>query len=227
MKKAIYAISAAVLILLCTLGGTKIYQNHHIEKLKTEMFPITKSLDQYPVDEMQSCMAFDSSDKAKHIGFVDYAFVARVDELVGTTYEDVTPIAEGKISATAFTNYKVTVLKNIKGNLKCGTSIPLRKLGGIDAEQKTVSLFSNDCFPEKGGVYIFLAYADSNGELYIADPDSNILLSSAPSTDLGKTMSTLTSSPAVNEYVKAYKQQDNSIDKGMRYKSNYDEAAVK
>ncbi|MEC5269507.1 hypothetical protein ABER60_07815 [Heyndrickxia coagulans] len=94
------------------------------------------------------------------VGDADYVFLARVDEKTGTEYKNTTQIEteDGtKEISTPYTNYKVTVLENMKGELETDTSIPVQKAGGISEDGSSIVTFDEDNLPAAGQSYVFLA----------------------------------------------------------------------
>ncbi|MED4343888.1 MULTISPECIES: hypothetical protein [Heyndrickxia] len=64
------------------------------------------------------------------VGDADYVFLARVDEKTGTEYKNTTQIEteDGtKEISTPYTNYKVTVLENMKGEWRLTHLFPFKK----------------------------------------------------------------------------------------------------
>lgn len=231
MKKSkiiILCIFSAVLICICSVAGVKLYSHAKVEKLKTEVFPISRDLSSYEVKESEACWLFNPADKAKLVYFFDYVFIARIDELVGTTYEDVVELEGGRIVATPYTNYKITVLQNIKGNIEAGVSIPFAKYGGIDAENQYLSAFEKELFPKAGETYIIIAYADENGELRSFGPNTNILLckdSTNIERDLAKSGADNPYQTAINTYIEAYEKHDDAYEPAVRYTSKYEKGS--
>ncbi|WMM89232.1 hypothetical protein Q7C09_11455, partial [Heyndrickxia coagulans] len=83
-----------------------------------------------------------------------------VDEKTGTEYKNTTQIEteEGtKEISTPYTNYKITVLENIKGELETDKPIPVQKAGGISEDGSSIVTFDDDNLPEVGQSYVFLA----------------------------------------------------------------------
>ncbi|WP_249595677.1 cell surface protein [Peribacillus frigoritolerans] len=126
------------------------------------------------VIQMDGTFAVDVDDRNETVGDADYVFIGRVDEDVDTLYKDPVTIetSDGaKEVSTPYTNYQVTVLQNIKGDLVTDTSIPIQKAGGINEDGSSVVLYEDDTLPEEGKSYVFLAYAQDDGSL--SGPNSN------------------------------------------------------
>lgn len=112
------------------------------------------------VYDIHVSMAFDETDMFSYVGLVDYVFVGTVTE----TVKNIT--ADGELS-----QYKVQVVKNIKGNLS--GDIFVSKHGGLD-KKGTMHLYCSDKrkdtqLPESGKTYMFLAYAQSDGSLILSE----------------------------------------------------------
>ena len=112
----------------------------------------------------------------------------------------------------------VTVVRNIKGELQTGKSIPLAKHGGVSYDNKSLVIGNGDSLPQEGGYYIFSGYADKNGELYIVDPNSSVPLDASFESE--KNSENIDS--AIKKYVNAAKNQDTSVRLGERNKSKYE-----
>ncbi|MDR2945055.1 MAG: hypothetical protein LBU81_08295 [Methanosarcinales archaeon] len=76
--------------------------------------------------------AVDVSNPYELVGDADYVFAAKVDKMVGNTYNN--PFVY------SHTNYMITVLDNIKGELVADESIPIEKSGGLGKDGKTITL---------------------------------------------------------------------------------------
>ena len=122
-------------------------------------------------------------------GFVDYVFVGRVDKKNETTYRNVTTYETDEKGETTpglpYTEYEISVLENIKGNLKTNEAIPFLKFGGLSANGKTIVLEENDFLPKKGAIYVFYVSADEDGKLRILGKGGNITLPNMALTDNG------------------------------------------
>ncbi|MCK2001011.1 cell surface protein [[Brevibacterium] frigoritolerans] len=128
------------------------------------------------VIQMDGTFAVDVDNRNETVGDADYVFIGRVDEDVDTLYKDPVTIetSDGaKEVSTPYTNYQVTVLQNIKGDLVTDTFIPIQKAGGINEDGSSVFLYEDDTLPEEGKSYVFLAYAQDDGSLLVSGPNSN------------------------------------------------------
>ena len=218
MKKALCIIIVLALAVGGMAAGVSVYRKQKLNKIESTVYPLTVDVDTLDREEFSGCYAFDIFDLKKFVGFVDYVFVGRVEKLIGTSYRDVIYMDDGRISAIPYTNYMVTVVRNIKGKLQTGKPIPLAKHGGVSYDNKSLVIASGDSLPQEGGYYIFSGYADENGELYIVDPNSSVALDT--SVAAAKNSEKLDS--AIKEYVDAAKNQDTSVRLGERNKSKYE-----
>ena len=134
-----------------------------------------------PIYAMKADFIYDTEDINENIGIVDYVFCGEVVSEDGVTYEDVVVMEdeEGKAveQGTPYTHYSVLVKENIKGELVKEETIKIAKHGGVTKDQKMILLFDEDCLPEVGKQYIFLAYAQEDGSLLISGPNSNVIVS--------------------------------------------------
>jgi len=92
---------------------------------------------------------YDFSNPDLVVAASDYVVVARVDKCTGTRHPD--------WAGNPLTDYDVTILEVIKGNLEAGQKIPITKQGGISKDKSYFSLFDeNDFMPEVGEIYVFV-----------------------------------------------------------------------
>jgi len=127
-------------------------------------------IDGIPVGYPEVTPPYDLSDPDLNVAARDYVFVGRIEKHVGTRHPD--------SQASPQTDYDVTALKMIKGNLEAGQEILITKQGGVSKDKSYVELFSEDDFmPEVGGVYIFLIAVLPDGEtLSVSSPYTTIPL---------------------------------------------------
>lgn len=169
-----------------------------------------------PVYTMKGDFVYDTGNVNESVGIADYVFLGKVIAQKGTTYEDVIttedengePLEQG----TPYTGYTVQVEENIKGELQTDDPIELKKHGGITQDSKSVILFDDDCLPEVGKEYIFLAYAQPDGSLLVSGPNSNVL-------DKNNTTEADT---VVEKYKDATENEVIEVDR-ERYTSDYEE----
>ncbi|MFJ7467253.1 cell surface protein [Peribacillus frigoritolerans] len=168
------------------------------------------------VIQMDGTFAVDVDDPNETVGDADYVFIGRVDEDVDTLYKDPVTIktSDGtKEVSTPYTNYQVTVLQNIKGDLVTDTSIPIQKAGGINEDGSSVVLYEDDALPEEGQSYVFLAYAQDDGSLLVSGPNSNEYVEgikqdvTSEKMEKGKASLNEKATEVVSEYENAYENE--------------------
>jgi hypothetical protein len=112
-------------------------------------------------------------------GFVDFVFVGKVEKQNGVKYESVSTRETengSKTSGRPYTSYDITVLENLKGNLKPNDTLVLWKAGGISMDGKYISIEEDDFLPSAGDVCVFYATAEEDGSLHILGKNGNIKL---------------------------------------------------
>lgn len=223
-KRILCSMLGCILLASTGLLAYSLHIDKRIERLETQVFPITQDLSSYEMKEIEAVWLFNPADKAKLVYYNDYVFIAKIDKLVGTTYRNVRKTESGKINANPYTNYEITNLYNIKGNLKTKEAIPFAVFGGIDHTQKYVSAFDNS-FIEVGGIYLIIASANENGEISAFGP--NTVLSISRGDEIG--LSTLSTSSVetvyedvINTYKEAVEKNDDEFAPEKRYKSKYE-----
>lgn len=109
------------------------------------------------------------------VGFSDYYFIGRVEEVVNTEYRNVVTIETedgDKEVADPYTHYKISVIKNIKGELPLDKDIQLTKSGGMLKDESAVVLYEDDILPEEGKVYVIAANIQKDGEILASGPNT-------------------------------------------------------
>ena len=178
------------------------------------------------ISYMEGDFAINYNDLKQVVGSADYVFVGTVESDEGTVYKNyVTMETENggtKEVGTLYSNYMVTVIENIKGNLITDKPIPVQKSGGLSEDGTTIYLYEGDELPRVGAAYIFFAYAQQDGSLLISGPVSNIHLTrkciereaEAKAVDNYKEL------PDYHEILEAYENQVE--EERIRFKSAYD-----
>lgn len=175
---------------------------------------------------IEGSFSIDVDDPRATVGDTDYVFVGRVMQQNQTSYKDTVTLetANGgtKEVSTPYSNYTVSVLRNIKGNLKTDTPIPIQKFGGIDKDNSEIVLYEDDRLPAVNKTYVFLAYAQDDGSLLVSGPNSNIIVEEIDNTVTAKNISSYAKkSDVISDYKNAYKHQ--IVTKRDRSVSKYDE----
>lgn len=110
------------------------------------------------------------------VGWGDYVFVAKVEEELRTEYTNVRESEDGAITGKPYTVYSITVIDNLKGNLKKNKPIEFFKHGGVNYDGKSISLLEGDQLLESGKYYILIAASEADGRLGQGMPYSAIEL---------------------------------------------------
>lgn len=164
--------------------------------------------------------AYDLSSPEKAVGAVDYVFVGKVNSIKRTEYRDpveIETVADGskvKVVSEPYTVYNMSVIKNIKGNLK--EDVEIVQKGGIAKDEDSYILFEETSLLEKGKYYIILAYAVSeNGELQINSKYTYVKIDIDSEEEIND-------EEIVKKYIDAYKKQEVPSDKRDNFKSAFD-----
>lgn len=129
-----------------------------------------------PVVFNHASFSVDVNDPRATAGDADYVFVAQVDSIDGITYKNPVTIETddgSKEVSDPYTNFHVTVIDNLKGELETSVSIPVQKAGGVTEDASMVVLYEDDLLPEVGSTYVLLAYTQTDGSLLISGPNSS------------------------------------------------------
>jgi len=152
-KKVIAMVAVAFVLTLTVAFGIYLVTSNRI--------PIAKTLYSHVID---------INNPRELAGFADYVFVGRVEKQNGVVYENVydRETEEGfETVGSPYTWYDVTVLENLKGELKINKTIPIPKEGGITMNGKHFILGDGGSMPEVGDVLIIYASAGEDGDLLI------------------------------------------------------------
>lgn len=175
------------------------------------------STSELPVLNMAGSFSIDVHDLTQIVGDADYVFVAKVLDEVETLYKDTVTIetSQGpKEVSDPYTKYKITVVDNIKGNIKKNMEFEILKAGGISEDHKSIVLYEEDQLFQTGKYYIMAAYAQPDGSLLVSGPNSSLALNE---TSIDK----IVSSEEYKEYKKALENEFKSDRK--RFKSIHEE----
>ncbi|MFC5528156.1 hypothetical protein [Cohnella yongneupensis] len=183
MKKAIIAVVLTLLLVGCTSNDNS-----------------ANGINTPTTEYLQATFNVDVNDPKAVIGDADYVFVGHVEELVDTVYKNAVKVGSKEIS-DPYTNYTITVIENIKGKLKKNNAIPIQQAGGLSKDGSKYILYENDTLLEKGKYYVIAAYAQPDGSLLIAGPNSSVLISAQSKNDVVST----------NEYKEYKKAFENEI----------------
>ncbi len=122
-------------------------------------------MSQIPISKAEASYVININNEREVAGFADYVFVAKVEAELRTEYENIYVNEVGKVSATPYTYYSITVTDNLKGNLVTGQPIEFYKTGGVNYDKKSISLLPGDCLLESGKYYILAAAGQKDGRL--------------------------------------------------------------
>lgn len=168
---------------------------------------INQNLENLPVEKIKGSMVYDMSTKEKSIGAVDNVFVAKINNIVKTVYD------ENDIPSTI---YEIEVIENIKGNLPSNKTIKLTQKGGLNKDQKSYTFYENAYLLEEGQEYIILAFVPfNNGDLVIHNEHTYIKLDN-------NSISKKNSINIIKQYKEAYKNQIIPSSKVDNFKSKYE-----
>lgn len=166
-----------------------------------------KTLPDLPVEKIKESMVYDMSTKEKSIGAVDNVFVAKINNIVKTVYD------ENDIPSTI---YEIEVIENIKGNLPSNKTIELTQKGGLNKNKKSYTFYENAYLLEEGKEYIILAFVPfNNGDLVIHNEHTYIKLDN-------NSISKTNSINIIEQYKEAYKNQIIPSSKVDNFKSKYE-----
>ena len=168
---------------------------------------INQSFEHLPVEKIKGSMVYDMSTKEKSIGAVDNVFVAKINNIVKTVYD------ENDIPSTI---YEIEVIENIKGNLPSNKTIKLTQKGGLNKDQKSYTFYENAYLLEEGQEYIILTFVPfNNGDLVIHNEHTYIKLDN-------NSISKKNSINIIEQYKEAYKNQIIPSSKVDNFKSKYE-----
>ena len=180
----------------------------------------TSTQEEPQISYLHGSYSINVDDYRELTGDADYVFAADVVGIDKTVYKEIVTIETiggYKELATPYTDYKVQIIENIKGNLRTDDTIIIQKAGGLSKDGKTIVIFEDDVLPEVGNTYIFYAYAQPDGSLATAGPNSSIAISTEKATLMKK------SSPREDVYNKVLEGYRFQIETDRdRYKSIYE-----
>lgn len=144
------------------------------------VFLLTKNTTSSPqIISSQYNHVIDIKNKSELSGFVDYIFIGEIEEKTGSIAESefrietITGYEHIEIPAT---KYSVSVLENIKGELRTDGAIEIFKSGGLTDEGKYLFLEDGDFILKTGDICIFFATVREDGTLYIQGKEFNLKL---------------------------------------------------
>lgn len=178
-------------------------------------------ISELPIETTTVSYGIDVDNPKEAIGSAHYVFVGRVDEVVETVYiplDRENPEKAKEEDKLPFTNYKVSVLENIKGELQQEVEIPLQKQGGITKDGAKVFMLEDDYLPKEGDICIFRTFVQIDGQMTGEGKNSSILLQEG--VDKTRSSEEYKEAGIYQEYVEAAKEP---VDSGReRSISEYD-----
>ena len=171
-----------------------------------------EDINDLPYIGLMVCYSININDFRELAGFADYVFIGYVDEMLDTEYKGEHDI---------ITNYKITVLANIKGELIKNDSIPMVKNGGVSKDGKFLEIDSRDFMPLEGNKYVFYGSCQEDGSLLISGANSNYLLEEKAEKELIEIdKEYLKSHEILGKVIQGY--EDEIVSNRQRYKSKYE-----
>lgn len=167
-----------------------------------------------PIKRMHGTFVIDPNNVNEVVGNADFIFVAYINKEKETVYKNPVQMETengSKEVSTPYTNYSITVIDNIKGNLKKNNEIMIQKHGGLNKEKTEYFVFENDELLSVDKYYIISAYAQPDGSLLIAGPNSNLKLDYANKSDIMSSSEYKKYKDAVKNEVKTNRKRFKSI----------------
>ncbi len=152
---------------------------------------------------MSSDTDVNLSDPREVVGVSDYVFVCRVVEMHDYVHEKSSRDFPEVIHYydLPFTECKIEIVKNIKGNLIEGAETSFYKVGGINHSKTAIYLDEGDIMPEVDKYYIFTGMAHPDGTMTGGGTNGTIEL------EEGIDKINLETSALYQKYVDAYNNQ--------------------
>lgn len=165
-KKKLRMCILVIGIIICGV----VFGNCYMNKIKKNEGEIKE---EYTVKRMHATYSYNVNDICKLVSDADYIFVAKVDSIVNTVYKNPVKIEDTWISRP-YTRYKLSICKNIKGNLSTKKKVTVLKSGGKGKNTNIKFIYDNDNLPTKGKYYIFMAYVQKDGSLLVSGANSTL-----------------------------------------------------
>lgn len=197
MRKNLNFLISVILICIVALG----------------VYIATKPNKDLPINYISGDYVIDMKNPKEVVGLGDYVFVAQVNEEIKTVHRNIKEIGTKKIGMP-YTIYTITVIDNLKGKIKKNTPIEFEKFGGVNIDNKSISLSEGDVMLEEGEYYIIVASSEPDGRLAQGGPTAVIKLDVNSKDDIK-------SSQEYKDYVK-YCKEEKKFER-TRFKSKYEE----
>ncbi|WP_048602709.1 hypothetical protein [Rubeoparvulum massiliense] len=170
MKKLVASVAA--ILMITTITGCS---EHYSNKMSKTYDSLTLS-SELPVVYDEGSFMVNIDNPEEIVGWGDYVFVAKVEDELRTEYTNVRKSEDGTITGKPYTVYSITVIDNLKGNLKKNKPIEFFKHGGVNYDGKSISLLKGDILLESRKYYILVAASEADGRLGQGMPNSAIEL---------------------------------------------------
>src|SRR5665647_2143747 len=162
---------------------------------------------------MDVSYVIDIENPREVVGFGDCVYIAQVNEKTETIHKNIKWI-NFKRTSMPYTVYSITVIENLKGNIKKNTPIDIEKFGGINIGNDSISLPEGDTLLEEGAYYIFIVGSDQEGNLVLSAPTNAIKLNVEGENEIMY-------SEEYKDYMK-YCEEEINFER-QRFKSRYEE----
>lgn len=170
MKKLVASVAA--ILMITTITGCSEHYSNKMSKTY-DSFTLSSEL---PVVYDEGSFMVNIDNPEEIVGWGDYVFVAKVEDELRTEYTNVRKSEDGTITGKPYTVYSITVIDNLKGNLKKNKPIEFFKHGGVNYDGKSISLLKGDILLESRKYYILVAASEADGRLGQGMPNSAIEL---------------------------------------------------
>ncbi len=217
MRKRLCIILSAICLIGVTLLIVIITKDARLKKYSsTVRKPSVEDADLPPLQQTADYL-FDPCDKEMMSGFSDYIAAAYVEETNGTVYQDVREDA-GQVKGTPYTEYNVTILRNIKGDLTTSETVKLYQYGGVSIDEKNLVFITP--LLESGRYYVlYLSTADDHN-LYVNM--SYRLSDIAGESDRGRVLNAPENSELLQSCIDAYQNENLLYAPEITYFTPYD-----
>lgn len=134
-----------------------------------------------PVYYSDACYCIDVESMEESVDHADYVFVGTVLQHVSESYKNAINITdqygETVLWSEPYTNYTISVVDSIKGNLS--GNIEIQKFGGLDQSGDFYTIPEGDIFLEEGNTYILFVYEQEDGGLIVRGKNSTLVYTEA------------------------------------------------
>ena len=210
------------IVIVFLLAGSSVVVYHHstkamIKRYSGTIMELPENFAELSKYQQEACYAFDPDDKSLMSGFSDDTVVAYVNEVEGTSYQNVR-MDEGVLKGTPYTCYEIKVLKNIKGNLRCDQTIPVFQYGGVTIDGQRIEYITD--LLEKDKYYVFYLSVENDANLYL---NRAYVIPCEGSAEAFQTQIEDTNG-ILSDFYNAFINENTEFAPKTRYKSPYDVA---